>query len=267
MRVSPARSWDLGTSRAPARRAGLVVGLAQLPLRPLMSLLARPVWIGAENLPAEGAAIGCGNHLGPIDAFLYGQLLQAHGIAPRFLAKEAMFRVPVLGALLHGARQIPVHRGTSRGGDALDSARKALDRGEMLMIFPEGTYSRDPELWPMRGLLGAARLALDTGAPLVPIASWGGRRLWPVGSLVPRPGPGRRVTMRVGTPYTVAQRDDETQQAAARRVTADLMARIAALLGEIRGQEPPSDLHDGRTDRHRPEVGAPQRGYRAVRQT
>lgn len=266
MSISLARSWDLGTSRVPARRAGIVVGLAQLPLRPLLSLLARPVWIGAENLPAEGAAIGCGNHLGPIDALAYGQLLQAHGIAPRFLAKETMFRVPVLGPLLRGAHQIPVHRGTAGGGDALDSARAALGRGELIMICPEGTYTRDPQLWPMQGRLGAARLALDTGAPLVPIASWGGRRLWPVGSPIPRPGRGRHVVIRVGTPYTVAQRDEETAQQAARRVTADLMARIAALLGETRGARPPSVLHDGRIDVHRPEAGSPQRGYRAAGQ-
>lgn len=260
------RSWDVGTARLPERRAGLVIALAQLPLRPLLTLLARPRWEGTENLPATGAAIACGNHLSAFDAFGYGHLLQASGIAPRFLAKEALFRIPVLGALLRGARQIPVHRGTSRSRDALGAARAALGRGELIMIFPEGTYTRDPALWPMRGHLGAARLALETGAPLLPIASWGGRALWPVGSPLPRPQRGRRVTMLVGEPFTASRREDETLQQAAQRVTEELMAAIATLLGRLRDQQPPSVLHDGRSDDHRPEIGKPQRGYRAYTQ-
>jgi len=260
------RSWDVGSARSPQRRAGAVIGLAQLPLRPLLTLLSRPRWSGTEHLQGPGPMIACGNHLSAHDAFGYGHLLQASGVAPRFLAKEAMFRIPVLGTLLRGARQIPVRRGTPRGGDALSDARAALERGELLMIFPEGTYTRDPGLWPMRGQLGAARLALETGAPLLPIATWGGRALWPVGSPFPRPRPGRHVQMLVGEPYTVSAQEGETTQQAALRVTEDLMARIAALLSQLRGQEPPEVLHDGRSDQHRPEIGRPQRGYRAYRQ-
>lgn len=259
-------SWDVGAARPPARRAGIVIGLAQLPLRPLLTLLARPRWHGTEHLPAQGPAIACGNHLSAFDAFGFGHLLQAHGIAPRFLAKDSLFRVPVLGALLHGARQIPVRRGTARSGDALAEARAALRRGELIMVFPEGTYTRDPDLWPMRARLGAARLALETGAPLVPIASWGGRALWPVGSPLPRPRPGRRVELLVGEPFTATRREDESAQQARQRVTEELMARITALLGRLRDLPPPPVLHDGSRDPHRPEVGRPQPGYRARKQ-
>lgn len=257
------RSWDVGTAREPSRRAGLVIGLAQIPLRPLLTLLTRPRWQGRERFPATGPVIACGNHLSALDPFAYGHLLQASGIAPRFLAKESLFRVPVLGALLRSARQIPVLRGTSRSRDALDAAREALGRGELLMVFPEGTYTRDPALWPMRARLGAARLALDTGAPLLPIAAWGGRGLWPVGSPFPRPAPDRRVRMRVGEPFTVAVGEGETEHEAARRVSEELMARIAALLGELRDLTPPRTLHDPREDEHRPEIGRVQPGFRA----
>ncbi|HEX7351817.1 lysophospholipid acyltransferase family protein [Brachybacterium sp.] len=260
------RSWDVGSARVPARRAGAVIGLAQIPLRPLMALLSRPRWQGTEHLATPGAMIGCGNHLSAFDPFGYGHLLQAGGIAPRFLAKEGLFRIPVLGALLRGARQIPVRRGTSRSTDALADARAALERGELIMIFPEGTYTRDPDLWPMQSRLGAARLALETGAPLLPIATWGGRALWPVGSPLPRPRPGRHVQMLVGEPYTVSRQVGETTHQAALRITEELMARIAEQLGQLRGQSPPALLHDGRRDAHRPEVGRPQRGYRAFRQ-
>ena len=135
------------------------------------------------------------------------------------------------------------------------------------MLFPEGTYTRDRELWPMQARLGAARLALETGAPLLPIAAWGGRALWPVGSPLPRPRPGRRVQMLVGSPYTVSVHEGETVHQAAVRVTEDLMGRIVALLAELRGQQPPTTLHDGRRDAHRPEVGRPQPGYIAWKQT
>ncbi|MEE1649802.1 lysophospholipid acyltransferase family protein [Brachybacterium sp. J144] len=252
--------------RDVSRRAGWVIALAQIPLRPLLALLTRPRWIGVENLPPTGAVIACGNHLSALDALSYGHLLQAGGIAPRFLAKEAMFQVPVLGALLRGAQQIPVSRGTGRGADALTAAKRALGRGEMLMVFPEGTYTRDPELWPMQGRTGAARLALATGAQLLPIASWGGRRLWPVGSPIPHPGPGRRLTVRVGEAYSVSRLAGETEQQAALRITEDLMRRITALLGEIRGEEPPSALHDPRGDAHRPEIGRTDPGFRPPRQ-
>ncbi len=264
--MSLLRSWDVGRARLPARRAGLVIDLAQLPLRPLIALLSRPRWEGRENLPASGPVIACGNHLSAFDPFGYGHLLQASGIAPRFLAKESLFGVPVLGALLRSARQIPVLRGTSRSGDALDAARAALGRGELLMVFPEGTYTRDPALWPMQARLGAARLALTTGAPLLPIAAWGGRGLWPVGSPFPHPAPGRRVRMRVGEPFAVAIRDGETEHQAALRVTEELMARIAALLGELRGLTPPRTLHDPREDEHRPEIGRIQPGFRAPKE-
>ena len=257
-RTPLARSWDLGAARPQPRRAGAVIDLAQLPLRPLVAALTRPRWYGVENLPATGPVILCGNHLGPLDALSYGHLLQASGIAPRFLGKESLFRIPLAGALLRSSGQIPVRRGARRGGDALEAARAALGRGEALMIFPEGTYTRDPELWPMRARLGAARLALATGAPLLPLASWGGRQLWPVGSPIPRPAPGRRVSVRIGTPLSAALREGETEHQAATRVTEEIMSRITELLVTLR-EETPQRVHDPRDDDHRPEAGQPRR--------
>lgn len=250
-----ARSWDLPGARTPERRAGAVIFLAQLPLRPLLSLLARPRWIGREHLPATGGAILAGNHTGPLDALAYGHLLQAGGIAPRFLAKEALFRVPLLGALLRASGQVPVHRGTRRGRDALSSAREALGRGEAMMVFPEGTYTRDPGEWPMRARTGAARLALSTGAPLVPIALWGSRAVWPIGAALPRPFPRRRLIARIGEPIRAEARPGESTQEASLRLTDELMEAITVLLAETRGQKPPATRHDPRRDPLRPESG------------
>lgn len=261
--VPLAVSWDLGGARPPARRSGAVIRLAQLVLRPLVRALAVPRWIGTDSFPAAGGAIACGNHMGPFDALAYGHLLQASGIAPRFLAKEGMFRVPVLGALLRATGQVPVHRGGRAGGDALASARASLGRGEIMMVFPEGTYTRDPDGWPMRARTGAARLALETGSPLVPVACWGSRELWPVGRALPRPVPRRTITMRVGEPFHAVQHPGETVQQAALRTTEELMAAITELLSLTRGEQPPEQVHDPRRDPIRPESG--QRLTRADR--
>jgi len=241
--------------RPPERRAGVVIDLAQLVLRPLSRLLAPPTWIGAENLPAQGAAIACGNHAGPWDAIAYGHLLQAHGIAPRFLAKSSLFAVPVLGALLRSSRQIPVARGSARTADALSAAEAALGRGELIMLFPEGTYTRDPAGWPMRARLGAARLALRSGAPLIPIACAGSRDFWRPRTALPRPR--RRLTLQVGEPFAAVRAPGESEMQAAERVTAELMTKITAMLAGIRGEQPPAAVHDPRGDDHRPEEGRP----------
>lgn len=253
------RSWDVGTARPPERRAGPVIFAVQLLLRPLIRLLAGRDWSGIENVPLRGAAVACGNHTGPFDALAYGHLLQASGIAPRYLAKDSLFRVPLLGAILRATGQIPVHRGTSRSRDALAAARQALHRGELVMVFPEGTYTRDPDTWPMRARLGAARLALSTGAPLLPIACWGSHRLWPVGAWVPRPGPRRRLIMRVGEPIPAQRATGETEHQATVRLTGEVMAAITALLATARERTPPPQVHDPRRDAHRPEEGRPQR--------
>lgn len=263
--VPRTRSWDLGAARPPERRAGRVIFAVQLPLRPLIRLLADRDWTGIENFPLRGQAVACGNHTGPFDALAYGHLLQASGIAPRYLAKDSLFRIPLLGAILRASGQIPVHRGTSRSQDALATAREALHRGELVMVFPEGTYSRDPDTWPMRARLGAARLALSTGAPLVPIACWGSHRLWPVGAWVPRLVPRHRLIMRVGEPIAAQRAPGETEQQAAVRLTDEVMAAITAQLVTIRGQTPPPVVHDPRRDAHRPEEGRPQRRSRRLR--
>lgn len=252
-----ARSWDLPGGRIPQRRAGAVILALQFPLRPALTLLARPRWSGTEHLRADGPAVLCGNHLGPFDALAYGHLLQASGIAPRFLAKESLFRIPGLGPVLRATGQIPVLRGTSRAEDALSAARAALRRGEMLMVFPEGTYGRDPAQWPMRARLGAARIALDTGAPLVPIACWGSHLLWPQASPLPRGWPAHRVVMRIGEPIPVVRAEGETDRQAVVRATEQLMDEITAMLADIRGEEPPAVRHDPRQDAERPEEGQP----------
>ncbi len=253
-------SWDLPGARAPQRRSGPIIGVLQFLLRPAIWLLARPVHRGRENLAASGPMVLVGNHTGPFDALAYGHLLHASGVAPRFVAKQSLFSIWPLGAVLRATGQIPVLRGTDRAADALAAAQAALERGEAIMLFPEGTYTRDPEGWPMRGRLGAARLALRTGAPIVPVGCHGSRELWPVGSPIPHPGPGRRVQFQIGEPFTAQLLEGESQREAEVRVSVEIMERIMRLLARMRRQEPPATMHDPDSDDFRPETG-----QRAVR--
>ena len=220
--------------------------VAAPPIRTALHLIARRRWIHAERLRQPHGAIVCGNHAGPLDALLYGEMLYCAGITPQFLAKRELFEIPVLGRLLRWTGQIPVYRGTSRARDALTSARDALARGATVTIFPEGTYTLDPDGWPMAGRAGAARLALETGVPLIPVGCWSSAEVMPVGSVLPRFWPRRTVVMRVGEPLTPEIQAGENEQEAIRRLTVELMASITELVHQTRGGSPPATPYRSR---------------------
>lgn len=236
-------------------RAGAVLRIAGWIIIPSLELIARRRWVDRDRLHQPGGAIICGNHAAPLDALLYGELLHRSGIPPRFLAKHTLFEVPVLGSLLRVTGQIPVLRGSARASDALAAARRVLRDGHTVIIFPEGTYTRDPSGWPMRGRRGAARLALQSGAPLVPVGCWGSAAALPVGARWPRLLPRRTITLRVGAPIMPAPLPGESIEQAEIRLTDELMDAITDLVRATRGGDPPAVRHDPRRDARRPESG------------
>ena len=166
--------------RASGKRLGFwylfCVGL----LKPWLLLLTRRDWRGVENLRPEilpdGSQEGvvvCPNHISWFDPLVSAHFFYDNGRPPRFLGKESVFRVPVAGWLLRQAGQIPVYRETADAANAVRDAISAVQRGECVVLYPEGTLTRDPGIWPMRGKTGAARVALLSGAPLIPVALWG----------------------------------------------------------------------------------------------
>jgi 1-acyl-sn-glycerol-3-phosphate acyltransferase len=133
---------------------------------------------GLEKVPASGPLIVAGNHLSYLDPFAHAFFVIKAGRRPRFLAKQELFDAAVVGPALRGARQIPVRRGT---GDQspLDDARLALEAGEVVVIYPEGTTATSaPDHSPGRGRTGVARLARMSGVPVLPVATWGGQYVW-----------------------------------------------------------------------------------------
>ncbi|MCC2335631.1 lysophospholipid acyltransferase family protein [Cellulomonas wangsupingiae] len=216
-------------------------------VRPLLFATTRPDWHGAEHLPAEGGFIVVANHMTEADPLTFAHYLWDHGHVPRVLAKASLFSVPVVGAVLRATGQIPVHRETAAAGDSLRAAVTAVEQGECVAIFPEGTLTRDPDLWPMVGRTGVARLALTTRAPVVPVAQWGPQDLLARYGKVPRPFPRKKVTLVAGPPVDLSDLYDRPlDNATLREATERVMADITRLLEQIRGEKAPAQRHDMR---------------------
>jgi 1-acyl-sn-glycerol-3-phosphate acyltransferase len=130
---------------------------------------------GASNLPTRGPVILASNHVSYLDPLTLAYVADRSQRRIRFLAKAELFKNPALGALLRAAHQIPVYRGTADSSGALSAAVEALNQGECVAVFPEGTISEDFE--PMRGKSGTARLAQASGVAIVPVGIWGTHRI------------------------------------------------------------------------------------------
>jgi 1-acyl-sn-glycerol-3-phosphate acyltransferase len=155
------------------RRLGFWRRLVVVLVRPTMQVMSRRDWRGMEHIPPTGPAILVANHMSHADPFVLGHYVYDAGRWPRYLAKASVFRLPLVGRLLYAVEQIPVERGTIDAVKALDAAVDALKAGKAVLIYPEGTTTKEPDLWPMRGKTGAARLWLATGAPMIPVVMWG----------------------------------------------------------------------------------------------
>lgn len=215
----------------------IVVAVILVPF----NLLVRHEWRHPERLPRSGPAIVAANHIADTDPLVLGWFVHRQGRQCHFLAKEALFRVPLLGRLLRGAGQIPVHRGTPDAPLALRSARQALEDGKAVIVYPEGTTTKDPDGWPMCGRTGLARLALETGVPVVPVGQWGAQRLRGL-----RP----RVAVSVGEPVDLsAFRHGPLTGEVLREATDAVMAAVLREVVAVRGGTPPAVPFDPRSGR------------------
>jgi 1-acyl-sn-glycerol-3-phosphate acyltransferase len=216
-------------------------------LRPVMMALTKRDWRGGEHIPEDGGCVLAVNHVSEFDPVPYGHFVYDNGRLPRFLGKAEVFAVPVVGRILRSAGQIPVYRKSTDASKAFSAAVAAVEQGEAVVVYPEGTISRDPGLWPMVGKTGAARIALTTGRPVIPCAQWGPQEI--LAPYARRPHLLPRKVMRISAGPPVDLRD--VAQAgltneSLRDATARIMAAITALLEEIRGEEAPAERFDPR---------------------
>lgn len=225
------------------RRLGFWRRLAVALLKPPLLVLTRRDWRGREHLPTDGGVIVVSNHISYADPLVVAHYVYDQGRWPQFLAKQGVFDVPVIGRILHRLRQIPVRRGTVDAARALSAAAEAVRAGDAVVIYPEGTVTRDPGLWPMRGRTGVARLWLETGAPVVPVVNWGAQQLIHPRTRKLRPRPRTPVTVVAGPPVDLsAYRDAPVTNATLQEITEQVMLRLRDLLAEVRREQPPPAL-------------------------
>jgi 1-acyl-sn-glycerol-3-phosphate acyltransferase len=188
-----------------------------------------------DRIPTSGPAIVACNHISYLDPLTNGDAIVRAHRSPRFLAKEDLFRIPVVGRALRGAGQIPVSRGT-RDRSSLDLAVAALGRGEVIVVYPEGTVTRRDDGLPMEGKTGLVRVALASGVPIIPMASWGSRAVWQKsgrGSLKF----GRPIWTTVGEPISLPG-GAGGGQVDLRALTGEVMDAITRLAVDLRDRYP-----------------------------
>ncbi|WP_217546773.1 1-acyl-sn-glycerol-3-phosphate acyltransferase [Streptomyces sp. GbtcB6] len=197
--------------------------------------LTKRNWSSLSHIPREGGCIIAVNHVSEFDPLVVWQCLRDAGRWPRFLTKSSLLEAPILGAFLHLLGCIPVYRGTDDAASVLAAAADAVQAGECLVIYPEGTTPKDGDLWPRQGKTGVARLFLATAAPVVPLVTWGPQKVfdprtrkWHLRSRTPVTavaGPPIDLSSWAGTEPTATSLDAITEQ---------IMAALHDLLAELR---------------------------------
>lgn len=226
----------------PSRTFKTVVCL----LRPLVIAMTKREWSGAEHIP-PGGFIAVTNHISDADPFPFVHFLLDHGIYPTVLSKRELFKVPFLGRALRACGVIPVDRGTVGAKLSLEAATLAIEADQCVVIYPEGTHTYDPDLWPMTAKTGVARLALKSGAPVIPVAQWGAQRF-----RAPHGGAFRpfrfRAQILAGPPVPLDDLGSNPDDPhAVQEATERIMAQLTEQVAELRGEPPPlaSGFHGG----------------------
>ncbi|WP_340557594.1 lysophospholipid acyltransferase family protein [Streptomyces sp. GSL17-111] len=231
------------------RKIGFWYRLAAVIVKPVLLLLFHRDWRGMENIPAEGGFIVAVNHNSYLDPLAYAHFQYNTGRVPRFLAKVSLFGRGFVGAVMRGTGQIPVYRESADAVGAFRAAVDAINKGECVAFYPEGTLTRDPELWPMEGKTGAARVALLTKAPVIPVAQWGAHEVVPPYAKRKRVRlfPRRTLRVRAGKPVDLSRFHDREPTAEVLRGATDaIMDAITAELAELRGEPAPAERYDHR---------------------
>jgi 1-acyl-sn-glycerol-3-phosphate acyltransferase len=213
---------------------------------PFMHTVARYRIIDGQKMPREGAFVLAPNHFSEIDPVVIGVIMWKLDRMPRFLAKASVFKIPIVKGLLRASGQIPVERATTARGNApLKAATTLAENGLAVVIYPEGSLTRDPELWPMRGKTGAVRMALEANVPLIPIAHWGTQHVMPRYARKISMFPRKTITVKLGDPVDLTRFEGLPMTSSMlNEATEVLMDAITALLEDLRGETAPAERWD-----------------------
>lgn len=229
---------------AKREKSGFWISFCAVFFYPIGWLVGRSRFEGLHHIPAAGGALVVANHISHLDPVFTGLVVHRARRVPRFLAKHSLWRAPVLGRALAGSEQIPVYRESADARSSLRDGTSALRNGKVVVIYPEGTITRDPDGWPMSARTGVARMALAADVPVVPTVHWGTREVLDGYHHRFRPLPRKPITVRCGEPVDLAAYRGRPEDATVLREVTDLiMTRVRALLAEVRGEPAPIEFY------------------------
>jgi 1-acyl-sn-glycerol-3-phosphate acyltransferase len=229
-----------GGGAVARRKLGFWRRFVVVTVKPVLTVLTRRSWSGMEHVPPTGGVILVASHISHADPLVYAHFVYDSGRWPQFLAKQSVFQVPVIGSVLRQVRQIPVQRGSVDAVKALEAAITAVRSGDGVIFYPEGTTTKEPDLWPMRGKTGAARLALLTGAPVVPMVTWGPEGIFDPRTKRLRIRPRMPVSVVAGPPIDLsAWAGAAPTRTVLHEMTDAIMLRLRDMVAELRGAEAP----------------------------
>ena len=207
-----------------------------------VSFLVKVRYVRMERIPQRGPAIIVVNHVSHIDPFLVSKFILDAARVPRFLAKDSIFDVFAVGPAMRAMGHIPVKRGTTDARQSLAAAVAALERGEIIVLHPEGTVTRDPDGWQMAGKTGAARLAtLVPDVPVIPVAQWGVQDSIDLYKKKVKVFPRPKHVLAVGDPVDLsAFRDREPNTRVLKEITDVIMRRLREDVAELRDLPAPT---------------------------
>lgn len=222
--------------------------------RPITRGLTKATWKGQDNFPKDRPFIVIMNHLTEFDAFVIMHFITDEGIAVRAMAKASLFKVPLLGTILRKTKMVEVHRGSERSKDALEAAKQAIRDGETIAIFPEGTLTTDPKFWPMQFKTGAARLALATGAPIIPVVHWGSQNVMHrFRDSIMKFWKRHPTTVVAGPAIDLSDLpQDDANREAVQTATRRMEDTVRKMLAEIRNEPVPTEVWNPKTESYEP---------------
>ncbi|UDY22690.1 lysophospholipid acyltransferase family protein [Nocardioides sp. Kera G14] len=237
----------MGKFRKPQQPIGPTYRAVEPIIMGFLKATTRPEWIDGHKIPATGGVILALNHVSHIDPLSAARLTWDWGRQSHYLAKSTLFKNKQFGRFLRSAGQIPVERAAG-GLGALQEAIKAVNDGHLIVVYVEGSITKDPDGWPMVGKSGAARIALETGAPVIPVGQWGAQFLLNGYEKKFAPVPRKTIKMKVGDPVDLSDLQGRPQtRELLDTATQRIMQAIVRLVADLRGEEPPATLFDPKT--------------------
>lgn len=231
------------------KRQSFGAHLATLAVAGASAIFSKHIVEGEDKVPKDGPVILAANHISYADTVILNAYFYLFQRVPNILVKDNLFKIPVVGSYMKSVHALPVARGQGAGNQpVLDTALKVLDRGDAVMIYPEGTAGRGEDTWPIKGKSGLGHLALESGAPVVPVAQWGAQNIMRRGedgkqhvSLWPLRKP---IDISIGEPLIFSKSSPEIQTSednhlVQEQIVTDLVMRaITHQLAEIRDEQP-----------------------------